>query len=76
MTLISPRILNKYNIPFNSVRIHIIVDLTNNIYSYVFYLFQIIQKRDEFIITFPYSYRSGFNHGFNIIEAINLMSSR
>lgn len=29
------------------------------------------QQRGEFMVTFPYSYHSGYNHGFNIAEATN-----
>lgn len=32
---------------------------------------KITQSRGEFMITFPFSYHSGYNHGFNIAEATN-----
>lgn len=32
---------------------------------------RITQEKGEFMITFPYSYHSGYNHGFNIAEATN-----
>uniref|UniRef100_A0A667HJP8 Lysine demethylase 4D n=1 Tax=Lynx canadensis TaxID=61383 RepID=A0A667HJP8_LYNCA len=32
---------------------------------------RITQEAGEFMVTFPYGYHSGFNHGFNCAEAIN-----
>jgi jumonji domain-containing protein 2 len=52
--IISPKVLEKHNIPYN----------------------KLVQKAREIIIVFPYAYHSGFNHGFNIAEAINFASQR
>jgi len=38
-------------------------------------LFQITQERGEFIITFPFGYHAGFNHGYNITESTNFASA-
>jgi [histone H3]-trimethyl-L-lysine9/36 demethylase len=32
---------------------------------------KITQEAGEFMITFPYAYHAGYNHGFNYAEAIN-----
>ncbi|NIG59722.1 lysine-specific demethylase 4D-like [Pontoporia blainvillei] len=35
---------------------------------------RVTQEAGEFMVTFPYGYHSGFNHGFNCSEAINFDS--
>lgn len=37
----------------------------------VLILLQIVQEAGEFIVTFPYGYHAGYNHGFNLAEAVN-----
>ncbi|VVC38342.1 JmjC domain,JmjN domain [Cinara cedri] len=37
---------------------------------------KITQESGEFIITFPYGFHAGFNHGFNMAESTNFASSR
>ncbi|XP_052775093.1 uncharacterized protein LOC128213442 isoform X2 [Mya arenaria] len=54
MTLISPKVLKQYSIPFN----------------------KITQEAGEIMITFPYGYHSGYNHGFNCAESTNFASVR
>lgn len=78
MTLISPEILNEHGIPFDTVRIHNIAchQLDKHNLFICIYLLQITQYPGEFIINFPYGYHCGFNHGYNIAEAINFATSR
>lgn len=38
--------------------------------------FQITQEAGEFMITFPYGYHAGFNHGFNCAESTNFATRR
>ncbi|XP_025196246.1 probable lysine-specific demethylase 4B [Melanaphis sacchari] len=37
---------------------------------------KITQEKGEFIITFPYGYHAGFNHGFNMAESTNFALPR
>ncbi|KAK7889279.1 hypothetical protein WMY93_024839 [Mugilogobius chulae] len=54
MTLVSPAILKKYDIPFEKVT----------------------QHKGQFIVTFPYAYHAGFNHGFNCAESSSFATLR
>ncbi|KAB0396907.1 hypothetical protein E2I00_009822, partial [Balaenoptera physalus] len=37
---------------------------------------RITQEAGEFMITFPYGYHAGFNHGFNCAESTNFATLR
>lgn len=54
MSLISPTMLKRYSIPYDSI----------------------VQEEGQIMITFPYGYHSGFNHGFNCAESTNFASQR
>lgn len=84
MTLISPSILRKYGIPFEKVCFFI---FTQSVYvsyhafnfivfSFILYASQVTQEAGQFIVTFPYAYHAGFNHGFNCAESTNFATRR
>lgn len=54
MTVIDPKWLKQYEIPFDTVT----------------------QEAGQFMITFPYGYHMGFNHGFNCAESTNFAIER
>lgn len=37
---------------------------------------QVTQEAGQFIVTFPFSYHAGFNHGFNCAESTNFAMQR
>lgn len=39
-------------------------------------LLKITQEAGEFMVTFPYAYHAGFNHGFNCAESTNFATER
>lgn len=42
----------------------------------MFSILKITQEAGEFMITFPYGYHAGFNHGFNCAESTNFATVR
>jgi len=43
---------------------------------FFFVVLQITQEAGEIMITFPYGYHAGFNHGFNCAESTNFATPR
>lgn len=37
---------------------------------------QVTQEAGQFIVTFPFGYHAGFNHGFNCAESTNFATQR
>lgn len=37
---------------------------------------KITQEAGEFMVTFPYSYHAGYNHGYNCAESTNFATER
>lgn len=42
----------------------------------VFVAFKVVQEEGNFMVTFPYGYHAGFNHGLNCAESTNFASPR
>ena len=40
------------------------------------FCFQVTQEAGQFIVTFPFGYHAGFNHGFNCAESTNFATQR
>lgn len=79
MTLISPSVLKKYSIPFDKAIHSLLPKIQKKLvssYSQYLKFSQITQEAGEFMITFPYGYHAGFNHGFNCAESTNFASIR
>jgi hypothetical protein len=45
-------------------------------FLFFFVVLQITQEAGEIMITFPYGYHAGFNHGFNCAESTNFATPR
>lgn len=46
------------------------------LYWSVLFSTQVTQEAGQFIVTFPFGYHAGFNHGFNCAESTNFATQR
>lgn len=46
-----------------------------SVFGMLFYI-QVTQEAGQFIVTFPFGYHAGFNHGFNCAESTNFATQR